>query len=133
MHAHNASLSDEPDRPGLNDPLPRSEEDIAIERRMSRILDLLADYVLWILLLLAFHVNNSRALLEKKVGYGEALAYQWPRLLGACAVFTVLFVIVKKYRKPGSKPPRFGFNLETVADMGTLLAFCFAVGVIGAF
>ncbi|MGJ9527213.1 hypothetical protein ACRQFE_02110 [Actinotignum sp. GS-2025c] len=98
-----------------------------------RILDLLADYVLWILLLLAFHVNNSRALLEKKVGYGEALAYQWPRLLGACAVFTVLFVIVKKYRKPGSKPPRFGFNLETVADMGTLLAFCFALGVIGAF
>ncbi|MDE1535728.1 MULTISPECIES: hypothetical protein [Actinotignum] len=133
MHAHNASLSDDSDRPGLDDPLPRSKEDIAIERRMSRILDLLADYVLWILLLLAFHVNNSRALLEKKVGYGEALAYQWPRLLGACAVFTVLFVIVKKYRKPGSKPPRFGFNLETVADMGTLLAFCFALGVIGAF
>ncbi|MDE1557678.1 MULTISPECIES: hypothetical protein [Actinotignum] len=133
MHANNASLSDDSDRSGLNDPLPRSEEDLAIERRMSRILNLLADYVLWILLLLAFHVNNSRALLEKKVGYGEALAYQWPRLLGACAVFTILFVIVKKYRKPGSKPPRFGFNLETVADMGTLLAFCFAVGVIGAF
>ncbi|MFE1524095.1 hypothetical protein [Schaalia turicensis] len=113
--------------------MPRSDEDSAIERRMRRILDLLADYVLWIFLLLAFHVNNSRALLEKKVGYGEALAYQWPRLLGACAVFTVLFVIVKKYRKPGSKPPRFGFNLETVADMGTLLAFCFAVGVLGAF
>ncbi|AIE82033.1 hypothetical protein FB03_00680 [Actinotignum schaalii] len=84
-------------------------------------------------MILFVHANNSRALLEKKVGYGEALAYQWPRLLGACAVFTVLFVIVKKYRKPGSKPPRFGFNLETVADMGTLLAFCFAVGVIGAF
>ncbi|MGJ9635333.1 hypothetical protein ACRQGU_04520 [Actinotignum sp. GS-2025b] len=133
MHANNASLSDDSDRSGLNDPLPRSEEDLAIERRMSRILNLLADYVLWILLLLAFHVNNSRALLEKKVGYGEALAYQWPRLLGACAVFTILFVIVKKYRKPGSKPPRFGFNLETVADTGTLLAFCFAVGVIGAF
>ena len=133
MHANNASLSDDSDRSGLNDPLPRSEEDLAIERRMSRILNLLADYVLWILLFLAFHVNNSRALLEKKVGYGEALAYQWPRLLGACAVFTILFVIVKKYRKPGSKPPRFGFNLETVADMGTLLAFCFAVGVIGAF
>ena len=133
MHANNASLSDDSDRSGLNDPLPRSEEDLAIERRMSRILNLLADYGLWILLLLAFHVNNSRALLEKKVGYGEALAYQWPRLLGACAVFTILFVIVKKYRKPGSKPPRFGFNLETVADMGTLLAFCFAVGVIGAF
>lgn len=133
MHANNASLSDDSDRSGLNDPLPRSEEDLAIERRMSRILNLLADYVLWILLLLAFHVNNSRALLEKKVGYGEALAYQWPRLLGACAVFTILFVIVKKYRKPGSKPPRFGFNLDTVADMGTLLAFCFAVGVIGAF
>ena len=88
MHANNASLSDDSDRSGLNDPLPRSEEDLAIERRMSRILNLLADYVLWILLLLAFHVNNSRALLEKKVGYGEALAYQWPRLLGACAVFT---------------------------------------------
>ncbi|MDK8782945.1 hypothetical protein, partial [Actinotignum timonense] len=128
MHAHNASRGDDSNRSGLNDPLPRSEEDLAIERRMSRILNLLADYVLWILLLLAFHVNNSRALLEKKVGYGEALAYQWPRLLGACAVFTILFVIVKKYRKPGSKPPRFGFNLETVADMGTLLAFCFAVG-----
>lgn len=133
MRTNSDSPSDESKQPGFNDPLPRSDEDSVIERRMRRILDLLADYVLWIFLLLAFHVNNSRALLEKKVGYGEALAYQWPRLLGACAVFTVLFVIVKKYRKPGSKPPRFGFNLETVADMGTLLAFCFAVGVLGAF
>lgn len=66
MWTNSASLSDEPDRPGLTNRLPRSDEDSAIERRMRRILDLLADYVLWIFLLLAFHVNNSRALLEKK-------------------------------------------------------------------